>query len=180
MSRSNSMITFRRLLLVTAIAFAAVLSSTSSQAQQRPMSMSKSENVRGITLKNITPFINQHVTFFYVLATKPLISVNERQINVAEVRYLVTKPVTSAVVTVPPLKLAVAGFRPGFNFVAVVFHAQPNYIWTNADGEIPVDPRGLTPQATATIPTHIMTFSKAQIEALAARQGNPETITIEL
>lgn len=180
MSRSKTMTTLKRLIFATAVACAAVLSGTGEANAQSAMSMSTSENVRGITLKNITPFIKQHVTIFYVLATKPLISVNDRQISVSEIRYLWTKKVESAVVSAPPLKLQIVGFRPGFNYVAVVFHAQPNFVWTNADGEVPADPRGLTPQTASSTATHIMTFSKAQLEAIAARQGNPETITIEL
>jgi hypothetical protein len=181
MNRAKTMNAFKRLILAAALACAAALSGVEdANAQSMPMSMSTSENVRGITLKNITPFIKQHVTIFYVVASKPLITVNDRQISVSEIRYLVTKPVTSAVMSAPPLKLQVVGFRPGFNYVAVVFHSQPNFVWTNANGEAPEDPRGLTAADASTTATHIMTFSKGQIEAIAARQGNPETITIEL
>ncbi|MES2965715.1 MAG: hypothetical protein V4760_17670 [Bdellovibrionota bacterium] len=183
MSRSSKKTNMKslltRVILATAIAFAAVISANEANAQS-PMSVGSSENVPGIQLKNITPFVGQHVTIFYVLATKPLISVNERQISVSEIRYLMTKPVSSAIVAVPPMKLQIVGFRPGFNYIAVVFHAQPNFVWMNADGGVPADPRGLTPQSASTTATHIMTFSKAQIEAIAARQGKPETITIEL
>ena len=171
-----------RLILATAVLVCTtLLAPKAAFAQENPMAaMATSENVRGITLKNITPFINQYVTVFYVVASKPLISVNERQISVSEIRYLVEKPVNSAIVSVPPLKLQLSGFRPGFNFIAVVFHPKPNFVWTNADGFAADDPRGLTPQSGSTQTTTIMTFSKAQIEAIAARQGNPETITIEL
>ena len=170
-----------RLILAAALVCTTVLSANFATAQESPMAaVPTSENVRGITLKNITPFINQYVTVMYVVASKPLISVNERQISVSEIRYLIEKPVSSAIVSVPPLKLRISGFRPGFNYIAVVFHPKPNFVWTNADGFAADDPRGLLPQSGSTQATQIMTFSKAQIEAIAARQGNPETITIEL
>ena len=176
--------TYLAVLVVLAVLMGLQLQSTEARAegpQLTPGNMANpTEAVRGLVLKNISQFQAQYVTVFYAIATKPFVSVNARQIKVSEIHAVATRQVNGPFVSFPPVQLEVDGFRPGYNYVAIVFHAGPNFVWLNGDGTLPTDPRGLNPRVAETVPTLVMTYSKPQLESLAIRQGQPASVVIEL
>lgn len=74
---------------------------------------------------------------YFVRAKAPLIAIEARQLNVIEVKAKMTSQVGESPIDVPSVSVNKAGIFAAFNYVIIVLHDQPQFVWLNADETIP-------------------------------------------
>lgn len=149
-------------------------------APEAALAQAPAETVSAIQLSQLQGYQGKYLTVLYAVATKPLVSVDDRQLNITEIKHAVGGiPIRSAQVELPAVSLPIQGFRPGYNFVVFVVHSQPKFAWQNANGTVPQNVHGVSVSPETAASLNVKAFSKDHIESLMQQPGG-EVIILSL
>lgn len=134
------------------------------------------ETVPTIQIQKLGNYKGQYLTAFYAVGTRPFLSTDSSQFTLSEVKEIKSVVIGADFVTLPPVDLQKQGFRPGYNLVVVAVSPAADFSLVNADGS-PIAGMPATANHRATM---LRSFSKAEIESLAAGQGLQDGLILTL
>lgn len=139
------------------------------------------DKVKPLSVRGLEAFKDHFVSVFYVIGNKPIVSVDSRQIEVTTIKSALgpLRVGTGNSLELPEVEIPRVGFRPSYNFVLFVVHVQSQFVWSNADGTVPADPRGITPQSGNMVAAKVFSLSKSEIEKLDADQNLPAVLRVQ-
>lgn len=147
----------------------------SAKAQNAPAT--RTETVRSLQIENLGTYQGKFLTVLYAIGSKPVLSTDNRQTELTEIRAVHSVPIQSGRVVVPAVGLPIVGFRPAYNFVMFIIHEQKDFVWVNTLSA-PRDPRGLTPNDSNSISVRVAALTKSQLERVAAEQPNSPALLL--
>lgn len=167
-------------LITTLVACAATLAFPTEGFSANPPKNWRTEIVKAILLTDLAAFAGQKLTVLYVIGHKPLVSTDDRQMEVQEIKHVVgSLPISHGPIDLPQVEIPLQGFGPSYNFILFVNHHQPLFIWTNATGAIPIDPRNVTVTPETIPAVRVLAISKLLLAQLDRSQGSPTRIAIQ-
>lgn len=145
--------------------------------------LEKDELVGAIRLRNVSPARGHYLSVFYVTGKRPSIALDDRELNVTKVKYVVPSIlVTGEAITLPAVSLQTAKKgAPSYDYVVFVYHDQIQYFWTNMNGSYPEDPRletGASYQRSN--PCSVKVYSRKQLSDLDTAQNHPSELTLDI
>jgi hypothetical protein len=137
------------------------------------------EAIPEVEIQRLSQYQGKYLTVLYAVGNQPMLSTNDHDIRIRSIRLSQTLgPIQDNLVTIDATTLSRSGFGGSFNYVIVVIHDQPSFIWKNADGSIPEYTNGLpaSQEDRNFISIFIKAFNRKQIPDLNGRNsGNTQT-----
>lgn len=150
---------------------------TVAQAQNTSAPRTRSESIRALQVENLGAYQGKFLTVLYAIGSKPVLSTDNRQTELTEIRAVHTVPIQNGRATIPSVSLPIVGFRPAYNFVMFVVHEQRDFVWTNTTS-VPRDPRGLVANDSNTLALRVAALTKSQLERIAVEQPNAAALLL--
>ncbi len=167
-------------IVTTLVAFAAFVGYVHEVMAAPASPTIRTEKVKPILVTDLAAYAGQKLTVMYVVGNKPLVSTDDRQMEVQEIKHVVGSIlITNGPIDLPQVEIPLHGFGPAYNFILFISHQQPLFVWTNATGAIPIDPRNVTATPETIPAVRVLAVSKLQVTQLNQTQGNPTRIAIQ-
>ena len=130
-------------------------------------------------------FQGMNLTTFFVNANRAVISTDDRQLDISEIKKIVESGKVSSQVTIPSQSIARSGFRTSYNYVVFAVHSQNRFVWINASGSPVQDPRlkaNEVAPTTDTVSKKIQSISTSGIQSTLQRPttDGPGSINLTL
>ncbi len=142
------------------------------------------EKTPEITLSELGPLRGKKLSILYVVGVKGLITTEDLQIQVSEVKSALGASTVDNVTQVfSPVAIKREGFRPTFNYLLIIVHNQDEFFWKNADGGVPTDPRVgdvSTLKAKSFEFAEIVSISRIELRKMEQEQRTPGKVEISL
>ncbi|HRK06981.1 MAG TPA: hypothetical protein PLZ57_04370 [Pseudobdellovibrionaceae bacterium] len=150
---------------------------TIAEAQNTSAPRTRTESIRALQVENLGAYQGKFLTVLYAIGSKPVLSTDNRQTELTEIRAVHTVPIQNGRATIPSVSLPIVGFRPAYNFVMFVVHEQRDFVWTNTTS-VPRDPRGLVANDSNTLSLRVAALTKSQLERIAVEQPNAAALLL--
>lgn len=157
-----------KFLLINALTLIIGLGLMSGSLSQRNAQAARFELIPPISVSGLGNHRGQYLTLLYVIASRPLIGIENSQITVVQVKESRTVYIAADEMSMPAVKIGKEGFRPSYNMVLAVLSNTADFSWINADGNLP-------PGSTATSShrfENLKIISKSDIEARASHAAH--------
>jgi hypothetical protein len=142
------------------------------------------EKTPEITLSDLGRLRGKKLTLLYVVGAKGLITTEDLQIQVSDVKSaLGASSIENVTQVFSPVAIKREGFRPTFNYLLIIVHNQDEFFWKNADGGVPTDPRVAdvrTLQAKSFEFAEIVSISRIELKKMEQDQRTPGKVEISL
>jgi hypothetical protein len=184
--RSASLAGNRQALLKFSVVAALVLGSllasisvlpSSASAQNSSAPPTRTEKIRALQVENLNAYQGKFLTVLYAIGSKPVLSTDNRQTELTEIRAVHSVPIQNGRAMIPSVSLPIVGFRPAYNFVMFVVHEQRDFVWTNSTS-LPRDPRGLVANESNTLSLRVAALTKSGLERIAVEQPNSAALLL--
>lgn len=165
-----------KLLTINILTLIVGLGLLSGSISQKTAAAGRFDSVPSLQLNRLGNYRGQYLTVLYAVGSRPLISTENSQINLTQIKEARSVLITGDVVTLPSAQMEKEGFRPSYNLIVFVISPQPNYSWVNSNGSVP---QGMT-VTNNRMSSLINAVNKSDVDSFVNTHGETATLQVNI